>query len=273
MIAPRIDRLPALLALALPVLAGLAYQLAFGAPEAFVVMNFAALVIGIVWIALAPESLSSFRPGLPAWACFAVLLGLLALPLLTGPEVNGVRRWLPFGVLPVHAGMLALPLLLRLAARHREDGVVAVPGAILIALLQPDAGSAAGLTFGAIGLYHVAQDWRIGVIAAAGFFATIFAALRGELAPQPFVERVLVDAAFASLPMAIALLVALGAGFAAILFAVKLPRAERFAIGGTLFGFTAISVMNTYPTPLLGFGAAPIIGYALALTPARSPSA
>jgi len=55
-------------------------------------------------------------------------------------------------------------------------------------------------------------------------------------------------------------------------FGLNHPRPIRLAIGGTLFGFAIMSLMNVYPAPLLGFGAAPIIGYALALALPRRTS-
>lgn len=262
------ERLPALLTLALPVLAGLAFMAAFGAPGAYLALNGGALLLGLGWLALAPQALLA-RPRILA----AILLALFAAPLLTGPELNGVTRWLPLGPVTLHAGMLVLPLLLRLAAENEEDAPVLLSAGLLVALSQPDAASAAALTFGAVGLYHVRPDWRLGLVVIVGFFATILAALTGELAPQPFVERVLVDAAYASPFAAAGLFAALLTGFLLALFATALPRPARFAVAGSLFGFAIMALMNTYPTPLIGFGASPIIGYALALACYRKNAA
>jgi hypothetical protein len=263
-VAPVGDRRAALLALTVPVLAGVAYQAAFNAPGSYSLIGVAALALGLSWIALAPPLSASTR------VVPVILLAILALPLLTGPEVNDVQRWLPLGPVTLHAGMLAIPLLLRMTARDEADAPIILSTALLLALLQPDAGSAAALTFGTVGLYHVRPDWKLGAIIAVGFFVIIFAALRGELAPQPFVERVLLGAIAAGGPaLALGLFASLLASFLLMLFALGNQKAERFAIGGTLFGFAIMSMVNTYPMPLIGFGAAPILGYALALAPSR----
>lgn len=264
--APVVDRKPALLALAIPALAGVAYQTAFGAPDSYPLIGGITLALGLGWIALArpPVTAASRR------ILCAVLLAVLALPLLTGPEVNEVRRWLPLGPFTLHAGMLVLPLLLRIAATDEADAPIWLLAALLITLLQPDGASAAAITCGAVGLYHVRPDWKLGAVVAAGFFVIIFASLRGELAPQAFVERVLVGSIAAGGPaLALGLFASLVASFLLMLFAVPQSTAERSAIGGTLFGFAIMSMINTYPMPLIGFGAAPILGYALALAPTR----
>jgi hypothetical protein len=251
-----------------PVLAGIGYQAAFGAPASYPLIGAIALAVGLGWIVLAPAIVSSTRL-LPA-----ILLAILALPLLTGPEVNDVQRWLPLGPLTLHAGMLVIPLLLRVTAQDEADAPIILSTALLLTLLQPDAASAAALTFGAVGLYHVRPDWKLGVFVVVGFFAIIFAALRGELAPQPFVERVLLGAIAAGGPaLAFGLFVSLAASFLLMLFAMQQSKAERFAVGGTLFGFAILSMVNTYPMPLIGFGVAPILGYALALAPSGNGAA
>ena len=250
-----------LLALAVPVLAGLAYMRAFGAPSSYIAVDAAALAIALLWIALGRLPTCALHRRLLATA----LLALLALPLLTGPGLNGVARWLPLGPFTLHAGMLALPALAVLAAQEAEDAAPLLLSALFLTLLQPDAAGAFAITFAAVGLHHVTRDWRMGVVAIAGFIAAIAAALRGELPAQPFVERVLVQALGHSLLAAIGLFAALLASFLLILFHARPVRAERFALAGTLFGFAVMSLMSNYPTPLIGYGAAPILGYAFAL--------
>ena len=97
------------------------------------------------------------------------------------------------------------------------------------------------------------------------FLAAILATLNGELPPATFVERVFLDAASRSVPAAIALALALTGGFFAMLHLSPLERSARYALAGSLFGFTIASLMNLYPTPLVGYGAAPILGFGLAL--------
>ena len=141
------DRFPALLAFALPVLVGLAYMATGGAPSAYLIVNGAALALSalIVLIGLPPLGRRA------RIIAVAGLVALFALPLLTGPSMNGIARWLPIGPFILHAGMLTIPALVVLAARDDRLGPPALAAALLIALAQPDFASAFALIGGAIG--------------------------------------------------------------------------------------------------------------------------
>ncbi|RIV93452.1 hypothetical protein D2V17_00375 [Aurantiacibacter xanthus] len=259
---PVTARLPALLALALPVLAGLAYMASFGASSAYLAITTAALVVALALVAAVPQGLTAAKTRrIAAIVCAALLL----VPLVTGPHMNGIARWLPLGPVTLNSGLLVLPLLARLSAQDQDYGHWMLAAALLAALLQPDAAATFAVTIAAVGLHHVTKDWRAGVVAILGFGATIYAGLNGELPPVPFVERVLVQAAGDSGPFALLLFVALMTSFMLMLFAGPGTRAERFALAGSLFGFAVMAAVNNYPTPLIGYGAAPIIGYAVAL--------
>ncbi|MEN7535959.1 hypothetical protein [Aurantiacibacter flavus] len=255
-------RLPALLALALPVLAGIAYMASFGAPEAYLAITGASLVVALALILSAPPGPASL---LTRRIAAALCILLMLLPLATGPTMNGIARWIPLGPVALNSGLLALPLLARLAAQDREYGPWMLAAALLAALLQPDAAATFALTIAAVGLHHVTKNWRVGFIAILGFFASMYAGIHGELPAVPFVERVLVQAAGDSGPLALLLFITLLASFALMLLTGPGTRAERFALAGSLFGFAVMAVINNYPSPLIGYGAAPIIGYAVAL--------
>lgn len=259
------ERLPALFAIALPVLAGLAYMAAGGAPQTYMLVNGGALLAGgaILLVGLPPlERRGRVIAGM-------LLLALFALPLLTGPTLDGpftegVRRWLPLGPLALHAGLLTIPPLLVLASQDERLGPIAILVGLLVALLQPDFASGFALTGGAVGLYQARRDWRIGLVIILGFLFSVSAALRGELPAVPFVERIVIDALRESLALGVLLALALGGATLAMLFGTGLPRRIRYAIGMGFFGFLVTSLISTYPTPLAGYGAAAIIGFALA---------
>ena len=254
-------RWPALLALALPVLAGLGYMAAFGAPPAYLAVNAFSLVLGVAWTRFgrAPAAETSRR------VLALLLLVLFALPLLTGPRLDGIARWIPAGPATLHAGMLALPALALLVAGDRAYGSQLLLAAVLVSLLQPDAASALALSCAAAGILLARRNWTLGLVALAGLVASLAAALRGDLPPQPFVEHVIGEAARLSVPVAVALFTALAASFFLILWRSPVDRAERFALAGTLLGFGAVAMVANYPTPLIGYGASAILGYALAL--------
>jgi hypothetical protein len=261
MAATAAPRWPALLALALPVVAGLGYMGAFGAPRVYLAVNVLALVLGVAWVSFgrAPASEISRR------ALALLLLALLALPLLTGPRLDGVARWIPAGPVMLHAGMFALPALSLLVACDRASGPVVLLGAALVSVLQPDAASATALACAATGIAVAARSRRFGLVALAASIAAVAAALRGDLPPQPYVEHLMGDAASRSVAVAAALVLSLAVSFVLILRQGPLYRVERFALAGTLLGFTAAATIASYPTPLIGYGASAILGYALAL--------
>jgi len=254
------ERFPALLTIALPVLAGLAYMATGGAPQHYLIVNGGALVLAALILLIGLPQLEQ-RGRLIAGI---VLLVFFALPLVTGPSTNGIARWLPLGPFILHAGMLTIPPLVVLAARDERLGPPALAGALLIALAQPDFASAFTLTGGAVGAYQVRSDWRFGLVVIGGFFIAIAAALQGELPAVPFVERVIIDAVHTAPLMAALIALSLASAVLIMLFGTVLPRIARYPTGMSLFGFWLAALMSNYPTPLAGYGAAAIIGFALA---------
>ena len=251
----------AIAALAVPTLAGLGYLASFGAPAAYVAINGTALATACAWIVLAPRHLQFVMRRL----LIAAALAALFAPLLTGPAVSGVARWLPLGPFTLHAGMLLIPALVVLASEE-PDWAPAILGIALAAIpLQPDMASGAALMLAAVGLHEATRDWRYGLFAIVAFVAAIGAAMSGELPAQPFVERVHVALAFTHPAVALALLVVLVASFFLILHAPEGSEPARKALAGSLFGFAFAGIVSNYPSPMVGYGAAPILGFGLAL--------
>ncbi|HSG55435.1 MAG TPA: hypothetical protein VLA45_08265 [Paracoccaceae bacterium] len=263
-----IQRLPALIALALPVLAGIACLAAFGAPGSYVAANAAGLALGLA--ALLTLSAPSVRH---ARILTLVLLALLFVPPAIGPEYNDISRWLGFGPVRLHAGMIAIPSLAVLAARDNDYTAPILLAALGGALLQPDAASGFALTIAAVGIHHATRDWTIGLTAIVGFFASLFMAVHGELPATLFVERVLVDYLSRSPLAALTLFATLAVSFLAMALAIPLERPARLALAGSLFGFSLMALLSNYPAALIGHGAAPIIGYGLALGLVRKSAA
>ena len=266
------DRLPALAALAIPVMVGAIWMATSGAPSHYPLVNLGVLLLASAWMAFGRGP----HTALSRHLLFAAMIVLMLAAIAVGPAVEGISgqriaRWFPVGPLNLHTGMIAVPPLVVLAARNRVLAAPILLAGLGVAFLQPDAASGFALTFAAIGIHHVTRDWKTAVTAIIGFGASIAMALRGELPPQPFVERVFVDAASQSPFLAILLLAALVASFLLLLFSIPFARDKRFGLAGALFGFTAIAAMNHYPTPFIGYGAAPIIGFGLALGLHRIP--
>ncbi|MBW3168760.1 hypothetical protein KUW10_10450 [Qipengyuania flava] len=262
-------RMVCAIALGIPVLAGLAYLGLSGAPFVYIASNGLALVVALAATAFLRVRLSDRQCRILS----VLLLLLLYVPLLTGPHVNGIARWLPMGPVALHAGALALPALVVLAARDDDYAPPILLAALLAASLQPDAATGLAVMLAAVGLYNATRDWRLVPVAGIAFLASIIAGLRGELPAQPFVERVLVDLALQQPLAALGLGASLLAAF--VLFAHALPaeKPARHALAGSLFGFSLAAIVSNYPSVLIGYGAAPIIGYGLALALAdQTPS-
>ena len=260
------ERLPALAALALPVLVGVAWMASAGAPASYAIVNLGALVLAGGWVlfGLGPHTAAS-RHILAIAAIALMLMALVVGAQLISITGHPVQRWFPVGPLNAHTGMVAAPILAVLAARDPRAASFVILAGIIAAWLQPDAATGFALTFAAIGLHHVTQDWRAGVAGIIAFVASLEMAMRGELPPQPFVERVVADAAATHLLLGFALVASVIGSFCLILFASPLARAARFALAGALFGFAIMALMSSYPAPLLGYGPSAIIGFGLAL--------
>lgn len=250
----------AILALGIPVLAGLAYLLAYGAPPRYPAINGAALAIAALWIVVTP----AFGRAVRRLTLGAALL-LLFLPLVTGPWLGDVARWVPLGPFQLHAGMIAIPVIAVLAGQERDHAPALLSVALLAALLQPDLASCAALTLAAFGLYDATKDWRYGGFAIVAFVASLVAAVRGELPAQPYVERVIFLLARTDPLAALGLVAALVASFYLVIGTLPGTAASRKALAGCLFGFSFAGLVSNYPSALIGYGAAPILGFGLAL--------
>jgi cell division protein FtsW (lipid II flippase) len=224
--------------------------------------------VGAVWtyFGRAPAATTSRR-------LFAFLLvALLALPLVTGPHLDGIARWIPAGPVTLHAGMLTVPALALLAARDRAYGPHLLLAGVLLSLLQPDAASALALACAAAGIALGARARLLWLVALVALVAALAASRGGDLPPQPFVEHLLADAVHRSVAVAAALVLALTASLAVVVRFADGGRTERFATAGTLIGFALASMIGNYPTPLIGYGASAILGFALALGLLRKPA-
>lgn len=256
------------LPLALPTLGGLAYLLSYDAPARLIAVNAGALAFGLAWVLLGRmPSGRSARLGLAASAA-----GALFLPLLLGPEVGGVSRWLRAGPVLLHSGALLLPLVIVLAAGAARFGPFLLALAMIALALQPDAAMLAAL--GAASAVLAATNRSVGyaLVAASGAALAALTFGRGTLEPQLFTEGVLAQV-WQSAPVAALMLGALLFVAAPWLLAraPHLSHAERLALAAMLVAAGTMASLSPFPYALIGYGASPIIGLALALSAAGKP--
>lgn len=232
---------------------------AHGAPATYLVVNAAALVLAAAFACLPLRMLGSI--GLTATGI--VLLAILAGSLASG-GADSVHRWIALGPLQLHAGMLVLPALLIVAARSRElPRTLLLVGSAVVLAAQPDRGTAVAFALGCaaiIGKPRKLADYVIGASAAA---AVIVTWIRPDhLQPVIYVEYVLAAARQAGgIWLAVFTLALAGAVVG------PLYSRTRYSPILTCFwtGLVLASLLGPYPTPFIGYGASPILGYGLAL--------
>lgn len=261
------DRWPLTLPLVLPTAAGLCYLVSFEAPLRLIALNAGALIVGLAvlfWgrFPRKPEARLTLA---------AIATGLLFLPLVTGPDLNGVSRWLPAGPITLQSAPLLLPLIVVLSAQQKGKRGLIVLGCALIALaLQPDAAGLAGL-----GMAGGALAWRHrslapGLLATTAIILAAATIVAGALEPQLYTEDVL-SHVWHSAPLAAAALGALlfGAAVWLPLRLAQIPRTQALALSAIMAGQAVMACLAPFPFPLIGYGAAPILGFALGLLAAE----
>lgn len=269
MSAPLADRWRLTLPLLLPSLGGLAYLYAFGARTSLIVVNGIALAVGLVWVLTGRlPSRHGARFGLAASAA-----GLLFVPPLLHNDIDGVARWLPLGrALMLHSGALLLPLVTVIAASEQRLGPWLLAIAALALALQPDAGVLSGLAAASAALALAHRSPAFALVAGLSLTFALVSFGAGSLAPVLHTEGVLAHVAARSIPAAAGLgLLLLGAPLWVLVIRPAAPHAEGCALAALIAGFTMMAMIGPFPFPLIGYGAAPILGFALALGVAAAP--
>ncbi len=248
------------LALALACLGGLGGLAFLGAPMTLLAINAAALGLAVLLILVGrPPKGRATRLGLAIG-----LLIVLALPLLTGPQISGVARWLSLGPLALHTAALCLPALIGLMAEDERSGPLVLAAAAAVLSWQPDAAGllALGLASGVLAAQR--RSLALAVLAAACLALCGLTFAAGPLEPQPFVEAVLFDLAERSWLAAAGVALALAAAIGLMVWAPGTARAPALALAALLAGFTLAAMLGPFPYPLIGYGASPILGFGLA---------
>ena len=256
-----------LIGLTLPVVAGLVFMWDNNAPLTYLGLNARALVAGLMLASYPSSRLPDF-----AWPMLGVIIvAILALPLLLGPELDGVSRWIAIGPLRLHAAMLLVPALLVIAARLPELWASALVGAAAIVIaLHPDRASAFALLIASIASFLLTKSRAMLIASAAalaGFITTL--QMPDELEGVRFVEHVYHFAWIVQPWTTIAFGIALVAAIIALPIANHDIRIETLCgpvgVAAFLSGLAVASLLGNYPTPLIGFGASPILGYGFAV--------
>lgn len=245
-----------------------------GAPDRLIIVNLAALLIGIglcLWL-----SQSRHLKG-ERIALIAPLLGtsLLATALL-GLQADGASRWISVAGLIVQPSLLFVPVLVMLHARGGSGWTVAgLALAIAGTAAQPDRAMAGVLVGSLVVLALMRRERRdlwLALGALVGFVVTVVRPDRGGI--SPFVDQILFSS-FEVHPL-VGVGLAMGALLLVVPAAVQAMRAgdrTTALVFGTTWSLVVIAAMlGNYPTPLVGYGGSAIIGYLLSVAFIRPPS-
>jgi len=251
---------------------GIAYLVMAGAPARYIMINIAAFAVGtVLWLAL--------RVRTPLrWSGFAmvVLAALLLATAVGGRTLDGVTRWVMIGPLSMQTSFVVLPAIIVLYARKADlTGTAGILVAAAALAAQPDRAMAAMLATGAA-VVAASRPGKLTVMALAGSaIACVITLFRPDTLPaQPFVERVL-DTAFdvhvlAGIAVLLGCLLLVAPAWPAIWRPSE--RTVLLAFGASWAAAIAAAAAGNYPTPVVGYGGAAILGYLLsvALLPDRA---
>ena len=251
------------------VLLGVAYMKAAGAPVAYLVLNLAALAVGLAALAIAvrlpPETAGRFS----GTGVFAMATALLTTSLF-GSSVEGATRWFVLGPLFMQTSLLFVPAILLGFARNASGlATVGIVVAALALALQPDRAMAGVLAAGLATLALFRFDRYVGAaLASAGFAFVITLTKSAGLSALAYVDKVLFTAFDTNLFAG----AAVWAG-AALLLAPAIagwrgnPDERKLAVtfGSVWFAIVLAAALGNYPTPLVGYGGSAIIGYLLSV--------
>jgi len=247
-------------------LIGLAYLLVSGAPLSMVIVNGAAVVVGIM---LALSLRLAARPTDPVVTVTA-LIGAFILfgTAIFGYAIEDARRWLLIGPFFIQTSLILLPLIAVCFARVQNlRTTLAVCVAAFAMGAQPDRAMAAML-FVAVAVVGMMRPNRL-TASASVFCALTFAAtllLPDRLPAVPFVDLILWSAFDIGLWVGLAL----WAGCLLLVCPIAfVPKSERtilhYVFASCWLTLIAAAAIGAYPTPLVGYGASAIIGFFLSL--------
>lgn len=253
---------------------GLVYLAVAGAPPRLMVVNATALVIGLAGLALVLAATRHVRisAGIVSLVLGAVLMGVS----LFGPVVEGASRWVTVAGLAVQPSLIIVPVLLIYCARVRDGWTITGLMIAAIALaLQPDRAMAGVMAAGIAALSFAARDAKLLVPLALAAGAFAFTLTQPDHLPAvPYVDQI----AFTAFDVHVVAGLAVAAGLAwlvmpalAGLLADRTHGEAYIVFGAVWLAVVVAALLGNYPTPLVGYGASAIIGYAVSLAglPAR----
>lgn len=245
---------------------GLAYLFASGAPLSMLIVNGAAMLIGITLVI-------GLRVSARITDSFITMVTVIGAFSLMGTAIFGyasedARRWLLIGPFFVQTSLIFLPLIaIGFARVHNFWTSLAIFVAALAMAFQPDRAMAAML-FVAVAIVGLMRPNKLtysaSMFCAVTFATTLF--LPDRLPAVPFVDHILWTAFDAGFLRGLSLWAGCLLLVCPIFF---VPKGERTVLHYTFtscwLALIAAAAVGAYPTPIVGYGASAIIGYFLGL--------
>jgi acetyl esterase/lipase len=245
---------------------GVLYLAAASAPQSLIIVNTLALLLGVLLV-VGSRRVRGLRRSIVNGTAVAIAAVLL-LTAVTGHAVDGVARWVQLGSLSVQTSLLLLPVALLLFAHRMNRWTTAAMVVIAIAIaLQPDRAMALALCAGLVALLFVRRRPAVVIACGASSAAMLVTCLRADPLPAvPFVDHIL----WSSFRLHPLLGVALWLGSALLFVPLLLMRstnARNVCLpSGVCWGALVVAAAaGAYPTPVVGFGSAAILGYFLCI--------
>jgi cell division protein FtsW (lipid II flippase) len=255
----------ALQVLATLVVSILAIRAAGGSSSAMILQGAAGgvgaiLAVVVAWLARPPGRIA-------AMLLLGVVVAVEIYVLVAGVSMEGVRRWVALGPLQLHAASLLVPVAAWTAARRLDAiGAGLLAATLVVLAAQPDAASVLALTLaiGTVALLDKTKRRLASALVAIGLAGLAWALSRPD--PLPAVDHVelVVRRAFEASPTLgpLAAVALIGAPLA-MLWSRRTPAA--LALAAAWAGFVLANLIANYPAPVIGAGAAPVLGWLLSV--------
>lgn len=224
-------------------------------------INIAAAILGLVIRAIGRRLPAPERPTTQALLTGAVLAAILLPFAFEG--MLGVHRWIPIAGLRLHAAAIVAPLIVACVAAAKAHRALAIgAAATLILALQPDAAQAVSLA-AACAVVLARKPAHVAVLVAV---AAISFVRPDPLPPLAHVEGIF--SAVSSRGPAFAAMATVALLLLPLPFFIAWHRHRRvvaLALGLYVTMTVLAPAWGTFPVPVMGYGASPILGYFIAL--------
>ncbi|MFM5950120.1 MAG: hypothetical protein ACKOPM_12995, partial [Novosphingobium sp.] len=245
---------------------GGAFMLMAGAPAQYLVVNASALAIGLLLLSAVNQSAGKVR--LPSGLWTLSMAGLLLATAMFGTQASGAARWIAVSGLHIQPSFIVLPAML--IGLSYDRSILATIGIALAAVaiaMQPDR-AMAGVLFAGIAVtaafVRERRTFLVLAISAAGFVSTL---LRSDPLPAAaFVDQILGFAFNVHIAAGLAITLGLSLLIVPAVLGWRSDSEHRhiYATFGAVWAAAILaSALGNYPTPVVGYSGAAVLGYVL----------